>query len=49
MTEEQQKEQFSIAYVSAVAAAARVNIHDPRVDEDSIDLTFSIKSVAGRA
>jgi hypothetical protein len=48
MTPEQQKEQFSIAYVRAVAAAARVNIYRVEVDEDSIDIGFSVKSVAGR-
>ncbi len=48
MTENQQKEQFSIAYVRAVAAAARVNIYGVEVDDDSIDIGFSVKSVAGR-
>jgi hypothetical protein len=48
MTPEQQKEQFSIAYVRAIAAAARVNIYRVEVDEDSIDIGFSVKSVAGR-
>jgi len=47
MTEEQQKEQFSIAYVRAVAATARINISRLVVDEDSIDIGFSVKSVAG--
>jgi hypothetical protein len=40
MTEEQQKEQFSIAYIRAVAATARVNIARPEVDEVSIDISF---------
>jgi hypothetical protein len=48
MTEEQQKEQFSIAYVRAVAAAARVNIYRLEVDADSIDIGFAVRSVAGR-
>jgi hypothetical protein len=48
MTAEQQKEQFSIAYVRAIAAAARVNIYRLEIDEDSIDIGFSVKSVAGR-
>jgi hypothetical protein len=48
MTPEQQKEQFSIAYVRAVAAAARVNIYRLEVDEDSIDIGFSVKSIAGQ-
>jgi hypothetical protein len=49
MTEEQQKEQFSIAYVRAIAAAARINVYRPEVDEDSIDLGFSVRSIAGVA
>jgi hypothetical protein len=49
MTPEQQKEQFSIAYLRAVAAAARINIYRMDVDEDSIDIGFSVKSIAGRA
>ncbi len=49
MTEEQQKEQFSIAYVRAVAAAARVNIYKMEVDADSVDIGFAVKSVAGVA
>ena len=48
MTEEQQKEQFSIAYVRAIAAAACINIYRCEVDEDSIDLGFSVRSVAGQ-
>jgi hypothetical protein len=47
MTEEQQKEHFSIAYVRAVAAAARVNICRLEVDADSIDIGFVVRSVAG--
>lgn len=48
MTEEQQKEQFSIAYVRAVAAAAQVNIYKPEVDDDSVDIGFAVRSVVGR-
>ncbi len=48
MTPEQQKEQFSIAYVRAIAATARVNIYKLEVDSDSIDIGFSVKSIAGR-
>jgi hypothetical protein len=33
-----QKEQFSIAYVRAVIAAARYNVYKMEVDEDSVDL-----------
>jgi len=47
MTEQRQKEQFSIGYVRAVAAAARVNIYRLEVDADSIDIGFAVKSVAG--
>jgi hypothetical protein len=47
MTPEQQKEQFSIAYVRAVAATARVNVSRPEVDDDSVDIRFSIKSIEG--
>jgi hypothetical protein len=47
MTPEQQMEQFSFAYVRAMAAAARVNVDRPEVDVDSVDLRFSVKSIAG--
>lgn len=40
----QQKEQFSRAYVSAVAAAAGCNISDWKVDDDSIDIGFGRRS-----
>ena len=49
MTPEQQKEQFSIAYVRAVAAAAGVNVSRPEVDDDSVDIRFSKRSIAGTA
>ncbi|OWK36269.1 DUF4365 domain-containing protein [Fimbriiglobus ruber] len=48
MTPEQQMEQFSLAYVRAVAAAAGVNVARPEVDSDSVDLMFSLKSVRDR-
>jgi hypothetical protein len=48
MTEEQQKEQFSVAYVRAVAAAAGVNIYKPEVDDDSVDIGFCTKIVRER-
>ncbi len=48
MTPEQQMEQFSFAYVRAVAAAARVNVDRPDVDTDSVDLRFSVNSSIGR-
>jgi hypothetical protein len=37
MDENQQKEQFSNAYVRAVAATAGYNIYKPEVDDDSVD------------
>jgi hypothetical protein len=49
MTEEQQKEQFSIAFVRAVAAAAGVNIYRPEVDDDSVDIGFCTRVVRNRA
>lgn len=48
MTEEQQKEQFSIAYVRAVAAVASVNVYRPEVDDDSIDIGFCTRMVGNR-
>lgn len=47
MTEEIQKEQFSYAYVRAIAAVAGIKVDKPEVDDDSVDLRFSVKSVAG--
>ena len=38
---DQRKEQFSIAYVHAVASAAGFALLDPRVDDDSIDLRIT--------
>lgn len=49
MTEEQQKEQFSVAYVRAVAAVARVNTYKPEVDDDSVDIGFCARLVRDRA
>ena len=48
MTEEQQKEQFSIAYVRGVAAVAGVNTYKPEVDDDSVDIGFATKVVRDR-
>lgn len=45
MTEEQQKEQFSIAYVRAIAAVAGVSVTRPEVDDDSIDIAFSSRNL----
>jgi hypothetical protein len=49
MTDQQQLEQFSLAYVQAIAAAAKVNVYKYAVDADSIDIGFSVKSNAGAA
>lgn len=38
----QQQEQFSFAFVQAVASVAGVNTARPRVDEDSVDVHFSV-------
>lgn len=47
MTIEQQKEQFSYAYVRAVAALAGVGVMKPEVDDDSVDLCFKKKGGRG--
>jgi hypothetical protein len=39
MDENQQKEQFSVAYLHAVATVCGLGLSDPRVDDDSIDVT----------
>jgi len=43
----QQKEQFSFAYVRAVAAVAGFGVSEPSVDDDSIDLQIASRSTAG--
>jgi hypothetical protein len=43
----QRKEQFSHAYVRAVAAVAGFAIARPEVDDDSIDMTLSGRSIDG--
>jgi hypothetical protein len=43
----QQKEQFSFAYVRAVAAAAGFGVSEPSVDDDSIDLMIASRSTTG--
>ena len=43
----QRKEQFSIAYVRAVASAAGFSVSTPEVDDDSVDLTLSGRIVEG--
>jgi len=48
MTLDDQKEQFSFAYVRAVAATAQIVVNEPTVDDDSVDLTFQQKGRAGQ-
>lgn len=47
MTLNEQKEQFSYAYVRAVAAVARVTVTKPEIDDDSVDLMLKLKSLGG--
>lgn len=42
-----QKEQFSIAYVRAIASVAGFVISRQEVDEDSVDLTMSARGTSG--
>jgi len=48
VTEEQQKEQFSRAYILAIAAAAGINVYQLGVDDDSVDIGFATDKVAQR-
>jgi hypothetical protein len=43
----QQKEQFSQAYVRAVATVAGFSIFDPTVDDDSVDISIAQKGGKG--
>lgn len=43
----QRKEQFSRAYVHALASMAGFALFDPRVDDDSVDLTFARSGGSG--
>ncbi len=43
----QRKEQFSIAYVRAVASVAGFSVSTPGVDDDSVDLTLAARVVEG--
>jgi Domain of unknown function (DUF4365) len=43
MTIDEQKQQFSFAYIRAVAAAACIVVTQPSVDDDSVDLIFHQK------
>ena len=49
MTENDQKEAISRAYVKAVAAAAGFATYQPSVDDDSIDLGIAASSTSGCA
>lgn len=42
------KQQFSFAYIRAIASAAGYVVSEPAVDEDSIDLTISGKGGKGK-
>jgi hypothetical protein len=44
----QQKEQFSRAYVRAIAAAAGFDVYTPGVDDDSIDLGIAASAKRSR-
>jgi hypothetical protein len=43
----QRKEQFSIAYVRAVASVAGFAVHKPEVDDDSVDLALAASGDIG--
>lgn len=47
MDENIAKEQFSRAYVYAIASATKINASIPAVDEDSIDIVFSTPGPGG--
>jgi Domain of unknown function (DUF4365) len=44
----QRKEQFSLAYIHAVVSVAGYALSDPRVDDDSIDVTILSRQKDGR-
>lgn len=44
----QQKEQFSITYIRAVAAVAGYSLYRPEVDDDSVDLGIAARGYFGR-
>jgi len=48
MNSSNQKEQFNVAYVCAMAAQAGLNHLPPVVDEDSVDLTLMGKGFSGK-
>jgi hypothetical protein len=47
MTENDQKEEISRAYVKAVAATAGFSVYQPSIDDDSIDMGISSGGSAG--
>ena len=47
MDENQQKEQFSNAYLRAVAATAGYNVYKPEVDDDSVDWGIGARGGGG--
>ncbi len=42
----QQKEQYSIAFVRAIAAVAGYSVYRPEVDDDSVDIGFAARGLA---
>ena len=47
MHETQQKEQFSKAYIRAIAAVGGLRVSEPEVDDDSIDMTLAARGGSG--
>lgn len=47
MTLDDQKQQFSFAYVRAIAAVAKISVAEPEVDDDSVDLSLKMKTIGG--
>jgi hypothetical protein len=48
MDPSQQQEQFSRAYVHAVATVAGFSVHKPEIDVDSIDMALSASGLSGQ-
>lgn len=47
MDESQRKEQFSKAYVRAIASVGGLRVSEPEVDDDSIDMTLAARGGSG--
>lgn len=47
MLPNEQKQQFSFAYLRAIASAAGYGVSRPEIDDDSVDLTFAARGVGG--